>query len=146
MSKYRYTLDTNLLIYAVDNKAEHQDKRIQAIKLLDEAVDQAVVLTVQALAEFYFATTRKNKLSLMEAEQQAADWEILFPVIAADARDLNQAMLLARQHSLSFWDALLLSTAQRHGVKFLLSEDFQDGWKYKGIQVINPFTCKTRWQ
>ena len=40
---------------------------------------------------------------------------------------------------MSFWDALLLVTAGGHGCAFLLSEDMQDGVRFGGVTVLDPF-------
>jgi predicted nucleic acid-binding protein len=48
-------------------------------------------------------------------------------------------MPLARQHLVSFWDALLLVTAKKNEVTHILSEDFQDGIILEEVTVINPF-------
>jgi predicted nucleic acid-binding protein len=40
---------------------------------------------------------------------------------------------------LPFWDAMLWASAQRAGVRHMLSEDFQDGFELQGITFINPF-------
>ena len=40
---------------------------------------------------------------------------------------------------LSYWDALLLTSAREIGVKVMLSEDMQDGFRFGVIEVVNPF-------
>jgi predicted nucleic acid-binding protein len=40
---------------------------------------------------------------------------------------------------MSFWDALLWATADRIGVRHLLTEDFQDGRMLGGVTFVNPF-------
>jgi predicted nucleic acid-binding protein len=42
-------------------------------------------------------------------------------------------------HRLAFWDATLWASAQRAGVRHLLSEDFQDGFELQDVTFINPF-------
>jgi predicted nucleic acid-binding protein len=79
--KCRYTLDTNILIYAIDSKAG--EKHQKAIDIVDKAIFQDCLWTLQVLGEFYFATTRKGKMPMEKAEQQVNDWQLLFPVVAA---------------------------------------------------------------
>ncbi len=135
--KRRYTIDANILIYAIDNKAG--EKHQKAIDIVDKAITQDCVLTLQVLGEFYFATTRKGKMPMEKAEQQVNDWQILFPVVAATPTCINDAMKLTRQHMLSFWDALLLVTAKNNKVSHILSEDFQDALVLEEVTIINPF-------
>ncbi|MDM8563995.1 hypothetical protein QUF54_11645 [Candidatus Marithioploca araucensis] len=74
-----------------------------------------------------------------KAEQQVNDWQVLFPVVATTPECMSNAMLLTRQHLVSFWDTLLLITAKKNEVTHILSEDFQDGIILEGVTVINPF-------
>ena len=135
--KYRYTLDTNILIYAIDSKAG--EKHQKAIDIVDKAIHQDCILILQVLGEFYFATTRKGKMPLEKAEQQINDWQILFPVVAATPECINDTMILTRQHLVSFWDALLLITDKNNEVTHILSENFQDGIILEEVTIINPF-------
>jgi predicted nucleic acid-binding protein len=40
---------------------------------------------------------------------------------------------------LSYWDSLILASAERVGRLLLLSEDFQSGRSYEGVRVVSPF-------
>jgi predicted nucleic acid-binding protein len=40
---------------------------------------------------------------------------------------------------MSFWDALLWATADRIGVRYLLTEDYQDGRTLGGVTFVDPF-------
>jgi predicted nucleic acid-binding protein len=53
--------------------------------------------------------------------------------------DILAAIDLHRLHAFSFWDALVLRSAQQAGCRVLLSEDFLEGREIDGIQVVNPF-------
>ena len=43
------------------------------------------------------------------------------------------------QAQLTYWDGLILASAERLGCPILLTEDFQSGRRYEGVTVINPF-------
>ena len=43
------------------------------------------------------------------------------------------------RYKLSYWDALIMSSAQQQGCRYLLSEDMQHLQQYDTVQVINPF-------
>lgn len=58
--KGRFSLDTNILVYAVDR--DSSERHELARELIGRAAQRDCVLTVQALAEFFHATTRKNLL------------------------------------------------------------------------------------
>jgi predicted nucleic acid-binding protein len=61
------------------------------------------------------------------------------PVQAADKGDLFAALEAMRAHRLAFWDAVLWASAQRAGVKHMLTEDFQDGFALQDVTFVNPF-------
>jgi len=55
MSAERFTLDTNVLVYAVD--AHEGSKREFAARIIEAAVGLDCPLAVQAVGEFYVAAT-----------------------------------------------------------------------------------------
>jgi predicted nucleic acid-binding protein len=42
-------------------------------------------------------------------------------------------------HQLPIWDALILAVAAESRCRLLLSEDFQNGFTWRGVTVVNPF-------
>ena len=138
MSAERVTLDANILIYSIDKDANK--KQEQAIDLIVEcATSRDCVLTIQALAEFYFAATRKGKVSTEVAERQISDWQLLFPTILPSVHTVNNAVNAVKKHNLSFWDAMLWSVSNENGVTMLYTEDFQSGRNLLGVEFVNPF-------
>ena len=140
MSAQRITLDTNLLVYAVDTGAK--DKHGKARTLVELAMKIDCVLALQALSEFYFAVTRKGKLPAAEATAQVEAWQDIFPVVVAQPSTLTRAITATASHQIGFWDAMLWATAQEAGVTLLLSEDFSGGQVLDGVRIINPLLHK----
>lgn len=138
MSVERATLDTNILVYAVDIDAGERHE--QAIRIVDEAaVGQNCVLTLQALGEFFAVVARKSKMPLGDARMLIQQWQTLFPVIVAKPVTLVLATRGVIAYQLSFWDAMIWATAKQNGVEILLTEDFQHGQIIEGIEIRNPF-------
>ena len=137
MSAEKYTLDTNVLVYSVDRQAG--DRHYKSIELIERMTQCQCILTLQALAEFYSAVTRKNKMPRKGAQDQANDWMVLFPVVAADPDTFQRATQAVDQHQFSFWDSMLLETAVRAGVTHFISEDLQHGRFWKGMCIQNPY-------
>lgn len=137
MNAGRVTIDTNVLVYAVDRSAG--EKHAHAVWLLDAAVDWNCVLALQALNEFFAATTRKRMMPVADAVAQVEDWLRLFPIQTAGPGTLRRAMAAVREHRLSFWDAMLWATAREAGCTLLLSENFQHGRVLGGVRFHNPF-------
>ena len=134
----RFSLDTNILVYAVDRDAG--DRRELALEIVDQAARGDCVLTLQALAEFFHATTRKRLLPAAQARALIGDWRSLFTIAVADANALSDAMDAVSEHRVSFWDAMLWATARRAGCSALVSEDLQDGRRLGGVEIVNPFS------
>lgn len=137
MSAERITIDTNILIYAVDKDAGTRHQLAMAI--VDDAVDQTCVLTQQALSEFFSAVTRKGKMPIRDAKEQIQDWRLLFPIIQPKTTTLQLAINAVENHQFSFWDAMLWATAKQAGVTVLLSEDYQHSRELEGVRFSNPF-------
>ena len=135
--KGRFSLDTNILVYAVDRDAGARHEQARA--LMGRAARHDSVLTVQALAEFFHATTSKSLLEPARASAFVRDWLEVFQITAADDAALLDAMDAVQEHRLSFWDAMLWATARQAGCAAILSEDMQDGRRLSGVEVINPF-------
>jgi predicted nucleic acid-binding protein len=49
------------------------------------------------------------------------------------------ALEIAVDGRLSLWDALLLATAERHACEIVLSKDMQDGARFGGVTILDPF-------
>jgi predicted nucleic acid-binding protein len=134
----RFSLDTNVLVYAIDSEAgaRHELSR----EIIQAAVRCDCCLTLQAVSEFYSAVTRKRILPLHEAAAQAGDWLELFPCVAASTSAVRSALADAVAGRTSYWDALLAATAREAGCAVLLTEDMGDGADFGGLRIHNPLS------
>ena len=60
-------------------------------------------------------------------------------VVQIDVPLILAASQLEEQHTLSFWDALIVEAARRSGATRLMSEDLQTGRRIAGLVIDNPF-------
>lgn len=137
MSVNRLTLDTNILIYAIDRDSKTKHER--AISLIDQAIHLDCALTLQSLCEFYSAATRKKYATHDEVSSFIKELMVFFPVIVSSNKTLPVALKAIEGHGLSFWDALLWSTAKENGCSLIITEDFQDNFMLGGVKMKNPF-------
>jgi predicted nucleic acid-binding protein len=137
MSVNRLTLDTNILIYAIDRDAK--DKHERAISIVDQAISLDCVLTLQALCEFYSAATRKKYATHNEVSSFIKELMVIFPIVESSKKTLSLALKMVNGHSLSFWDSMLWATAKEYGCSLIISEDFQDNFTLGGVKIRNPF-------
>ncbi|TMJ22041.1 MAG: PIN domain-containing protein [Alphaproteobacteria bacterium] len=53
--------------------------------------------------------------------------------------NVARGKLLARDHGLAFYDALIVAAALEAGCDTLFTEDMQHGRKFGSLTIINPF-------
>lgn len=134
----RFTLDTNILVYAVDHDAGERHR--VARDLVSRARGRDCVLTLQSLAELFRALSgAKHGVPAARAASIVQAWRDAVPVVAADETCLADAMDAVTHHHWSFWDAMIWATAKRHGCRLLLTEDGQAGRTLGGVTLVDPF-------
>lgn len=132
-------VDSNVLIYAHD--ADAGEKRERAVLRLRELWDTgAGRLSVQVLQEFYVNATQKlatavARSTAREAVTAYGAW-IREPTTA---RTVTRASEISEMVQISFWDALILASAEEVDAEEILSEDLNDGQIIAGIRIVNPF-------
>lgn len=126
-------LDTNVLVYAA---LSDDPRRPTAERLLTAGG----TISVQVLNEF--VNVARGKLGW-----SWPDIETMLALVRSSSRrvlDLSvatheAAIALARDHRLSFYDALIVAAAIQAGCDALYTEDMQHGRKFGGLTIINPF-------
>jgi predicted nucleic acid-binding protein len=91
------------------------------------------------LQEFIVVVTQKVPQPLDPSDafdivRDLSYWQIHAPV----AEDVLGAIELQQRHRLSFWDAMILWSAQQLGCDELWSEDLAAGEEYGGVMIVNP--------
>lgn len=125
--------DTNILIYAFA-AADPRSARAEAL-LADGGV-----IGVQVINEFTNVTRRKLRWPWRQIEAAlAVIGELLGPAHPLTTAIHARAIGLARDHDLSFYDALIVAAALDAGCIVLCSEDLQHGQKFGTLRVENPF-------
>jgi predicted nucleic acid-binding protein len=125
--------DTNVLIYAF---AADDSRSVRAEELLAEGG----VIGVQVLNEFTNVSRRKLGWSWQQIDAAL----LVVAQLLGAARSLTaavhaRAVELARNHNLSFYDALIVAAAADAGCQTLCTEDLQHGRKFGAVTVDNPF-------
>ena len=136
MSDRRFTLDTNILVYALDRQSG--DRHTLSSRIIARALLADCWLTLQSISEFYAATTRNAWLPWV-SPRSCRDWLDMFRTVPASASAVRTALAIAASGRVPYWDALLVVTAAEAGCSAILSEDLADGTTLAGIRVINPF-------
>jgi predicted nucleic acid-binding protein len=138
----RAFLDTNILVYAFDQHEPHKQRKAQEL-ITDGIEKENLLLSVQVLCEFFNVVTRNIPQPMTPNEAQEIIGTIsILPVQEIDLTMVNRAIDTHKRYQISYWDALIVSAAERAGCTLILSEDLSDGQTYHNIVVRNPFTEK----
>lgn len=135
----RAFVDTNVLVYAHDRGAG--EKNARARELVERLWrERTGVVSTQVLQELYVNVRRKASapVSAPEASALVEDY-LAWPLVVNDGATILQAVAIEERFGLSFWDALVVASAQEAGVEVLWSEDLNDGQTYGSVVVRNPF-------
>lgn len=132
-------VDTNILVYAHDATAGPKHDR--ALSLVRELWrSRAGCISIQILQEFYVTITRKVPYPLKPDAayriiRSLSRWQVHSP----NAHDVLRAIEIHQRYGISFWDAMVVRSAQALGCRVILSEDLSSGTTYEEALAVNPF-------
>ncbi|MGY6586740.1 MAG: PIN domain-containing protein [Wenzhouxiangella sp.] len=134
-----YFVDTNVLFYARDTTEprKHQAAREWLRHLWSNRTGR---ISTQVLKEYYQVVTRRLQpgMPTEEAREDIRGLQTWNPV-EINATTLEMAWVVEDRHGFSWWDSLIIASAQQANCRYLLSEDLQDGQTIGELSVINPF-------
>lgn len=136
----REFVDTNVLVYAVDDS--EPAKRDRARQLLSaEDAGTRLVLSTQVLCEFYVVATRKLERPMTPDDAAEAVRELSkLAIVGADTSLVADGIRLSRTTQISLWDALIVAAAKVAGCEQVLTEDLSHGTEIDGVRIENPFS------
>jgi predicted nucleic acid-binding protein len=127
-----YFFDTNVLIYAYTD-GPYQPT---ATSLLDAGG----VISVQVMNEMANVMVRKLRYRWDTIEVILDDVQTMLDNPRPLTFDTHRAaMVLARQHHIPVYDALIVASAQEAGCTTLYTEDMQAGRRFGRLTIVNPF-------
>ncbi|MGH7022636.1 MAG: PIN domain-containing protein [Caulobacteraceae bacterium] len=137
----RLAFDTNILVYGegVVRAASDSAKCAVAARLIIGLEDAPIIIARQALAEFHAVLVRKDGQAPADAAASVHRWVRRSRVVDTDATVFEAALELASDHGIPIFDAVILAAAVEARCDLLLSEDFHDGFAWRGVVVSNPF-------
>ncbi len=128
-------IDTNILIYSID---KHSKTKQQKAKLAIESIlkDGRAVISTQVIEEAYVVAVKKLKIPPLDAKR----WTKLlskFPVFVINYQTVMEAIDCSILEQLSFWDSLLIASAEEAGCEEIYTEDLSHGQVIRGVRVVN---------
>ncbi|MBN2092986.1 PIN domain-containing protein [candidate division KSB1 bacterium] len=137
--KDKYFVDTNVIVYANDGSDKNKQQKAKQL-ILDGIRKGIIVVSAQVLSEFYIVSTQKLKIKL-SPEIAKKEIQLLsdIEIIEIDYNLILNAIDIANEYKLSYWDALIVAAALKSKANILYSEDLNHGQMIKAMQIINPF-------
>jgi predicted nucleic acid-binding protein len=133
-------IDTNVLLYTIDEDPAAAAKRQRAQELL---LSGPWGWSVQVAAEFFVnATSPKRPFRLTDSAAAALveAWFAL-PTIELTPDLFRAAVELRQRYQISYSDAAIIAAAKEMGCTTVYSEDLNPGQTYDGVTVVNPFVA-----
>ena len=84
----------------------------------------SLVLPVQVLGELCAVLVRKAGWPAERARAAVLEWRAAYDVV---------------RPRFGVWDGIVLAAAAKADCRYLLTEDMQDGFRWRGITIANPF-------
>jgi predicted nucleic acid-binding protein len=130
-------LDTNILIYCVDES--ESSKRPKALALLRQLLTEAepVCISTQVAVEFMRWVSRERLPAVNS--QNLLDTLTPFACQPTTISLVRSAWALAQDHTISWFDALIVQAALDARCTTLYSEDLQHGRRFGTLEIVNPF-------
>jgi predicted nucleic acid-binding protein len=133
----RSFIGTNILIYA-DSDDEPVKQQAAALLIAFVITTRSGVISTQVLNEYTNVALRKLGLTHSRLREQLRFYQ-QFEVVTLTPDITHAAVDLHQTRSVSFYDALILSSAQIAGCTRVYSEDMNAGELVGGVRVVNPF-------
>lgn len=138
--KDRYFLDTNIIVYAYDDRDIR--KQTVAKNLIAKGVsNDTASISYQVVQEFINVATRKfqSPLNWSDCKRFIDRSLALIWDINPSKGLMHSALDISERFKYSFYDSLIIAAALEAGCSALYSEDLQHKQQIYSVQIINPF-------
>ena len=125
-------LDSNVLLYLLSADADKAD-------VAEALLTQSPTISVQVLNEITSVCLRKFKMPWPEITDLLQAVKATCRIVPLTVETHAQAVRVAQQHHLSFYDAHIVAAAIASGASTLMSEDMHAGLTVLGVRIRNPF-------
>ena len=130
-------IDTNILVYALD-KADPEKQEIARELLRKTESDRLGVISTQVLQEYYVIATRKLKVD-PELTKRIISSLSKLEVVVIGQPIIEKAIDISISNKISFWDALIVSSAIAARCRIIWTADLSHGQSINKIKIVSPF-------
>lgn len=96
-------------------------------------------ISTQVIQEFYVTITKKLGVDVITAKGLIHSLKH-FEIVSITPDIINTAIDCNILNQISFWDSLIIASAEKAKCEFLFTEDLNEGQIINGIEVVNPLT------
>jgi predicted nucleic acid-binding protein len=124
--------DTNVLLYLLSADLAKADRA-------EVLVADGGIISVQVLNEFASVALRKLDITLAEVREILSTIRAVCAVNPVDIETHELGLELVERNQLAVYDALIVAAALQARCAVLYTEDLQNGQKFGGLTIRNPF-------
>ena len=137
--------DTNILVYAATDQDPRKKRIANEVLFHALEVKHDGCISTQVLQEFCNTLLGKG-LRTREEIDRLLDYyrELLVTDVTIDL--VRHALEVKEEYGIQYYDALIVSTAEKLGCHEIVTEDLNPDQLYRGMAVVNPFAkdCQSR--
>lgn len=129
-------IDTNILVYCMDNSyPEKKDKCRYLLRSLGG--DTLGVISTQVMQEFFVVVTEKLGVDPLVAKDLLHGFS-RFETVIITQEIIFEAIDLSILKRISFWNALIVASAESANCAVIWTEDLSSGQTIRGVRIENP--------
>ena len=130
--------DTNILVYAVTDQDPRKKRIANEVLFHSLEVNHDGCISTQVLQEFC-NTLLGKRLRTREEIDRLLDYyrELLVTDVTIDL--VRHALDVKEEYGIQYYDALIVSAAEKLGCHEIVTEDLNPNQLYRGMAIVNPF-------
>jgi predicted nucleic acid-binding protein len=134
-----FFIDTNVLIYARDERFPDKQRAAQGWMATLARQDRAIV-SPQVIGEFINAILKNRAVP---RDEITSSLQAIWPFMRGATTDdiMAHAWALRAKTGFQWWDCVILANAAALKCDCLLSEDYQNGRTIDGVTIVDPFSA-----
>jgi len=134
MTDPRVFIDSNIIVYLVDNRSNEKTKKAQ------DFLSPDFFISTQVIAENVNVCLKKLHLNKETTFDFARRVLNRFRILQITEATLLKSFEISIKYQLSSWDSIIIATAILNSCSIIYSEDMQDGLIVENsVTIINPF-------
>jgi predicted nucleic acid-binding protein len=134
MTELKVFIDSNIIVYLVDNRSKEKTKKAQ------DFLSPDFFISTQVITENVNVCLKKLHLNKETTFDFARRILNRFRILQITEATLLKSFEISIKYQLSSWDSIIIATAILNNCSIIYSEDMQDGLIVENsVTIINPF-------